>query len=268
MRRSDGGTTGRTRARARRDDAGGLLRWLAVLALCVAAVALAAQGAWAQDLDEEFDLAGRVVGEGGRPLVGAFVSFAGADWGSLTDEAGRFRLPDVLPGRVELHVEQLGYADGSWAGVVGPGSDALIIRLEPRAVMLEGLRVVTDRFETRRRALAVSSRAYEREDLATSPYSTARDFVEARGGIFTTACRGRFASHATTCVWSRGRAVAPTVYVDEAPVFAGMEYLAVMEPHELNRVEIYGRGTHIRVYTQNFMARAARIRLQPVAFFR
>lgn len=240
-------------------------RWTARLAgavVAVVTVGLAAGGALGQEV-EAFDLTGTVVGESGQPLVGAFVSFPGADWGSLSDEEGVFRIPDILPGRVELEVEQLGYATLTWAGEVGPTSGPLVLRMEPRAVMLEGLTVVTDRFRSRRNATATSSRAWDRTDLVTSPYESAAQFVSARAGLSTTPCR---AAHTSVCVWSRGRAVAPVIYVDEAPVFAGMEYLESMRPHELHLVEVFSRGRHIRVYTEHFMERAARTRLQPMAF--
>lgn len=235
----------------------------AAVALAVLAVALLTRSALAQDI-QEFDLTGSVVGEQGRPLVGAEVSLADADWGVLTDRDGRFVLPDLIPGRVELHVRQLGYADARWTGVVGPGSDAPLVRLEPKAVMLEGLKVVADRFESRRRGYPHASRSFEREDVILSGYSSMADWLHGRGGLFLTDCRTGFAS---TCVWSRGSAVAPQVYIDEAPVFAGIQYLSMIQPHEVYRVEIFRRGRQIRVYTQNFMARAARTRLQPIALW-
>lgn len=245
----------RTRVRALRGDA-------SRVATALLAMGVLAQTGRAQE-PTEFDLVGTVVGESGEALVGAFVSFAGADWGSLTDEEGSFRIPDVLPGRVELEVQQLGYATRSWTGEIGPDSGPLVLRMEPRAVMLEGLTVVTDRFRNRRNATATSSRAYDRTTLVTSPYESAAQFVTARAGLSTTPCHG---PHTSVCVRSRGRVVAPVIYVDEAPVFAGMEYLESLQPQELHMVEVYAGGRHIRVYTEHFMERAARTRLQPIAF--
>lgn len=238
-------------------------RWLATLALVALAVALLARSALAQE-GESLDLTGTVVGQAGQPLVGAMVSLTGADWGSLTNEEGRFRIPDLYPGRVELTVEQLGYADLEWAGEVGPDSGPLVLRMEPRAVMLEGLTVVTDRFRNRRNATATSVRAWDRETLTTSPYESAARFVSARAGLSLTPCRGNV--HASTCIWYRGRIVVPTVYVDEAPMFGGLQYLEMLRPHEIYMVEVYSRGRHIRVYTRSFMERAARTRLQPIPF--
>jgi len=249
-----------------REEGRRVTRWAGILVLSVLALALATGSALGQEEnDEAFDLAGVVTNDSGQPLVGALVMFAGSDLGTLTDTEGRFRLPDVLPGRVELTLEQLGYADRRWQGVVGPETGSLLIRMEPQAVMLEGLEVVADRFESRRRAYPYSSRSWDRDVVATSPYDSMMQFVQGRGGLFLTDCRGR-TSFSSTCIWYRGRPVAPRIYVDEAPVFAGMEYLDMIQPWEVHMVEIYRRGTEIRIYTQHFMERAAKTRLQPIAF--
>jgi hypothetical protein len=234
-----------------------------VLGLAVTTAELGAQARVAEPA--VVDVVGTVVDDAGRPLAGAFVSLDGSDRGVLSDERGRFRIPDLDAGRVVLRVEQLGYADLVWAGVVGTDPRPLVLALEPRPVMLEGLTVVTDRFRARRNAVATAVRAWERADLATSPYETAARFIAARAGLATVPCR---AAHSSLCVWSRGRVVSPTVYVDEAPIFGGMEYLDALPPHELHLVEVYGNGRHIRAYTEQFMERAAQIRLQPVAFLR
>ena len=215
--------------------------------------------------DATFDLTGTVVDHAGRPLVGAFVSLEGWERGVLSDARGVFRIPDLYEGRVVVRVEQLGYADRSWSGVVGPGSAPLVLRLEPRPVMLEGLTVVTDRFRARRNAVATAVRAWDRAELATSPHETAARFVEARAGLSILPCR---TARGGSCIRWRGRLVPTTVYVDEAPILGGMAYLEALQPHELHLVEVYRAGRHIRVYTEPFMEQAARVRLQPVAFLR
>ncbi len=75
-------------------------------------------------------------------------------------------------------------------------------------------------------------------------------------------CRGRWSSN---CLIVRGRAIEPSVWIDEAPVIGGLDYLNVMRPYELYMVEVYGGGRQIRAYTTQFMARAATTRLQPFA---
>ena len=209
-----------------RDGATPLARTVFAVGLAVMAVAMMARSAFAQDTVDPFDLTGTVVDERGQPLVGAFVSLSGSDWGSLTNEQGRFRIPDLYPGRVELTAEQLGYATLQWTGEVTEQSGPLTLQMEAQAVVLEGLTVVTDRFRSRRNATATTVRSFDRDRLATSPQPTVIDFV---------------------------------------PVIGGMDYLASFRPHELYMVEVYARGRHIRAYTPQFMERAAKQRLRPIA---
>ena len=229
---------------------------------------LFASGAGAQErpIDEvdSFQLFGQVVdAETGVALQGAWVGITGTDWGSITDSDGRFRIPDLDPGRLSLTVEQLGYETLEWSGDVVSGEDLLLIQLSAQPILLEGLEVVTDRFRSRRRAAATSVFAYDAGDLSTATEQTALDFVRFRtSGLVP--CNGRWGS---TCLWVRGRATEPTVYVDEMPLLGGLTYLETFAPWEFYMIEIYGQGRHIRAYTPQFMKRAAEIRLLPLPLF-
>ena len=130
---------------------------LAGLAAGLLLATATAHEAYAQDAQDRqpFELVGTVQDAGGRPLVGAFVAQGDSKWGSLTSETGRFVLPNVTPGPVSLTVELIGYETRTWTGIVAPG-EALKITLEAQPILLEGLNVVTDRFESRRRATATT----------------------------------------------------------------------------------------------------------------
>jgi hypothetical protein len=240
----------------------GVLALVSWLVLAVAAVALIAGRAFAQEPDAPapFDLVGTVTGEAGQPLAGAFVSLDGSEWGSLTDEAGRFRIPDVDAGRVALTVEQLGYDTLRWEGPVTAGG-TLALRLTPRPVVLQGLHVVADRFESRRRGVPTTVRWFDRAALATSPQQTVLDFVSTRAGVMRVPCSGRWGDH---CLIVRGRLTEPSVWIDEVPVMGGIEYLDMVHPYELYMVEVFAGGRQIRAYTTRFMERAADTRLMPI----
>jgi len=216
---------------------------------------------------EENVLAGRVIdATTGTPLVGAFVHLEGEDWGVLTGEEGAFRLPGIPGGILSVAVEQLGYLNTVHPARVGPGEAPVVLALEPDPVLLEGIRVVTDRFERRRQALAVPSQAFDREELVTSPAFNVLDFVAARTLLTPVRCGSL--SLDGICAYVRGSLRPVSVYVDEAPILGGLEYLETMEPQELERVEVYRSGAHIRIYTQAFMERAGKIRLMPMALLR
>ena len=241
-------------------------RLLMVFAAAFGALTLLTADASGQvEIIEPFDLTGRAVdAETGEPLVGAFVGLAGSDWGSITEGSGRFLIPDMDPGPLALTVEQLGYETLMWTGNVSAEAGELVLSVSPQPVMLEGLKIVTDRFRARRRAASTSVWAYEREDLVTSPHVSALDFLSFRHGLSGVPCDGR---RGDMCVWLRGRLVEPQVYVDEHPLIGGLSWLSSMAPHELQMIEVYGWGTHIRAYTPRFMERAARIRLAPIPIF-
>lgn len=232
------------------------------LALAVVAIALLATEAFAQTAAEPFEVVGSVVdAENGQALIGAWVAIEGSDWGSVTDDRGRFRIPDMTEGTLSLTVEQLGYETLTWQGDVRAGVP-LALRAEPEPMVLEGLQVVTDRFETRRRAVATSVFAFGPKELSTTSQRTALEFVEVRSGASSVRCNGR---RGDTCLYVRGRVVEPVVYLDEMPVLGGLEYLDAFRPHELYMVELYSGGRHIRAYTPRFMERAAKSRLTPIA---
>ncbi|MDP2955694.1 MAG: carboxypeptidase-like regulatory domain-containing protein [Longimicrobiales bacterium] len=240
-------------------------RWMPAVCvgLGILAAALMANKALAQErgADGSFDLVGTVTDPAGRPLVGAFVALEGAKWGSLTGETGRFLIPLVSPGTVSLTAELIGYETLTWTGQAAPGQ-ALALTLASKPILLEGLTVVADRFESRRRATATSVRWFDHRTLATSPQDNALDFLSARGGFPRVSCRGVWS---TECLLVRGRATEPWVWVDEARVVGGLDYLRTIPPHELYMVEVYAGGYHIRAYTTRYMERAAERRAMPIA---
>jgi len=221
--------------------------------------------AGAQDTPEEptDDLVGVVVdAESGRPLVGAFVALVGSGRGSATGAEGRFVLPGDLHAGVDepltLEVRMLGYETLEATREASEETSPPTLRLRPDPIVLEGLTVMTDRFRARRRAVATSVRAYDREELSTTAARDVVDFIRGRAGVPLTRQRGQW------LVWSRGRLVQPTVWVDEHPFPGGLDFLALHQPHEIYLVEVYGFGRHIRVYTNQYMERVSTGRMFPV----
>lgn len=231
--------------------------------VAIAAIALLTADAIAQDLNERFELVGTVVdAENGSALAGAWVSLTDSEWGSIADSEGRFRIPDLSEGPVALSVEQLGYETLSWQGEVSDATEPIVLEVTPRPLVLEGLSVVSDRFRSRRNAVTTTAFAYGTQELATASQRTALDFIALRGGSWPVDCAG---VRGNVCLIVRGRTIHPTVFIDEAPVLGGLEYLNALAPHEFYMIEIYGSGRHIRAYTPGFMERAAKRRLQPIA---
>jgi hypothetical protein len=234
--------------------------WAASLALV--ALAFVAKDAHAQQAPAHpaVDLVGTVVNQAGKPLVGAFVSVTGDDWGSLTDAHGRFTLPKITPGTVSLTAEQLGYDTLTVKRTVEAGVP-VTLTMTAKPILLQGLKVVVNRFERRRLSAPVSVQFFGRDQLATSAAPDMFDFMQARAGIWMEPCAGI----GSMCVYRRGRFMEPYVYIDEMPVLGGMDFLDTMRPSDLYMVEVYAHGAEIRAYTTAFMTRAAETRLQPIS---
>lgn len=253
-------TLGRVSRRASRSAAVGA--GLALAALLVLAAGSSAQDAIAAD-DGQFTVFGQLIdAESGEKLSGAFIGLTGTEWGSITNEEGRFRIPESVAGELALTVELLGYEKLEWVGQVENDDELLLIELAPQPVVLEGLKVVTDRFRSRRNGAAVSAFVYDADDLSSTVAQNAVEFIEFNSAAWLTPCNGR---RSDRCFFVRGRTVEPVVYVDERPMMGGLEYLEAFQPWEFHMIEVFAGGRHIRAYTPAFMERAAKSRIAPIA---
>lgn len=209
--------------------------------------------------DDEARIVGVIVDANTEtPLAGAHASVEASDWGSLTTDDGRFLLCGLGAGIHVVTVERLGYVTLESPIEADASGELVALQMRPDPVLLEGLEIVSDRFERRRRAVATSVRAFDQEAIASSGFWSAADFVDMRAGVITTPCG------MSRCVYYRGRRVSPTVYLDEFPLIGGWSELETIPTSMLYMVEIYRRGTHIRAYTHHFMKRAATVRLAPM----
>ena len=192
------------------------------------------------------------------PLEAVFVSVEATVWGSLTTDDGQFTLCRIDSGVHVVTAERLGYETVTMTVEADASGDPVELRMRPDPILLEGLEIVTDRFDRRRRASARSVRAYDQEDLTRSVHWSAAEFVDSRPGVFTVPCG------ISRCIFRRGEFVTPTVFLDEFRLMGGWIDLELLPTDHLYMIEVYGRGTHIRAYTHRFMERAARVRLAPL----
>jgi hypothetical protein len=259
-----GGRMKRLQKAPGRARAGRAFPAVAGLGLAFLAVAILAGRALAQERpqDQRIPLVGTVTDESGVPLVGAWVGLSGEKWGYLTDQAGRFEIPKVTPGPVTLELQQLGYEDLEWKGEASAGIP-LTLQMKGRPILLEGLHVVADRFASRRNATAARVEAFDRKELATSPHNSVMDFLRTQASIPLVECRSVWSD---TCFLIRGRTVVPSIWVDEVPLVGGSDYLTSMSPYDFYLVEVVGDGRQIRLYTNQFMERAAKTGLRPFPF--
>ena len=228
--------------------------FLPALLLCVGVPGVAAQDTGAP---ERVEIRGRVVDtDTGEPIQGAYISFKDRDWGVLTDDEGRFVLKADRSARYWVITENLGYEPLEFE-ILDPEPDPLEVRIKSSPIQLEGIRVMADRFRSRRRSVSTSVRAFDRVDLLTSPSRDMADFLQSRLGRPLRQCPFRSA-FASMCTFRRGRLTPVQVYIDEMPTFGGVAELESYRPQELFLLEVYGGGTQVRIYTTYFMDRIAK----------
>lgn len=240
------------------------MAWVLVGALLAATSVVGAQ----EMEEKELALVGKVVdGTTGRPLLGAFVHLEGEDWGVVSDPDGLFRLPGVsASGTLSIGVEQLGYVDLLETLAFPEEGEMAILALTPDPILLEGLQVVLDRFERRRRAHAFSTQVLDREDLVTTPHVDLVDLIQSRSFLNPAHCPPGYVE--SLCAVVRGRVRPVSVYVDEMPMLGGLDFLSMVQPQELHLVEVYYSQGHVRVYTEGFMERTGRrpMALMPIGW--
>lgn len=184
----------------------------------------------------------------GTPLPGVVVELPEEDRRAITDAEGRFVFMGVEPGQYRARVRHLGYQEHSDTWTVPTGAMRLTIALGPAPVTLEGITVHGYSFgaqlRDRRLKATVASQAIERDRLAITGARSGLEAVMEGALLNRTPCGigGR-----QICIWSRGRAIAPQVYIDDRQTY--LEELDTYPPRELYAIEVYGGGRQIRAYT-------------------
>lgn len=209
----------------------------------------------AQEPASEITLYGVLVDAMSRePVPEAWVEVDGTGIDAVTDSIGGFVLPGVEPGEHTIVFRRLGYYTTELT-LRTERERSLVVAIPAEPIVLEGITVQVSRLDRRLRAVASPSRVFEGREIMRSATSDPVAFVRGRLGVPIVPCRF---DPSRDCVYRRGRAVRPAIYVDEAPVFGGLEAFRGYPLDAFYRVEVIGRGTMIRAYTRGFMARLAR----------
>jgi len=195
---------------------------------------------------------GRVLDRETRvPVAGAFVGLTRSDSGVLTDSLGVFTLGLLRDFDYALTVESLGYR--TMEVVLNPTApdEFTTILLPPDPVAIQGLTVLVDRFERRRRTYFGSVRVIDQDRLLNGGPGTAYDLLQ-RSVPFARPC---LRANEDLCMIRRGREQVVRVCIDERPAFAGARELEGFDSRELYLVELYDWGSQVRVYSRWYVDR-------------
>ena len=126
---------------------------------------------------------GQVQDEAGTTLTSASVGvYNAADslivTGALTDEAGRFMVPGVMPGTYYARVSYIGYEtqviDSITVSPASPRADVGVVRLAVSPVQLEGMTIESQRSAVQ---LAVDRTIYNAREMPAAAGGTAQDVL-------------------------------------------------------------------------------------------
>lgn len=189
------------------------------------------------------------------PIEGAVVQIADLRLSAVTDRNGYFEFPALVPGAFTFVTSSFGYETNREQSRVGPGN-ILLVRLNPMVFELPGVEVraqrLMSRITTRRLSTSASgTTAFTATQMASanSPRGIA-SFVTERTGfdIYPNV-------NDQLCVKQRGRPLLVQAYLDEVPV--PNLILQTVHPNEVELVEVFHSLAMVRVYTKDFLEKAA-----------
>ncbi|HET7229852.1 MAG TPA: carboxypeptidase regulatory-like domain-containing protein [Longimicrobium sp.] len=239
-------------------------------ALALAATLLAAAPATAQQAQQQrTTVHGQVVDtRSGQPVAHAAVYLGNDRTVTIADAEGRFELKRIRPGSRAVWAEAPGYTMEVQVAEIPSGEANLTLQMQSDPVRLATLTVTTSRLDRRARAYAGTARVFRESDLASMWYNNVQQLVESRGSVRATACPGSgFANRRGAlgapmigsyvgggdCIYARGSTYSSRVFIDEMPWVGGLESLSDFQLAEVARVEIYGHGREVHVFTRQFM---------------
>lgn len=193
------------------------------------------------------------------PVPGASVQIAELKRLVVTDHVGRFEFPELVPGHYTFVTSGFGYETNREESAVGLNA-FMVVRLNPMAIALEGIEVTVERLvrqlEVRRLSTPRASEAFETDAMQRTMEMDVAAFVDARTSL--TLYRDQLDR---LQVRLRGRQQPLRVCLDEVAVASG--FLGNIQPGELGLLEVYEGMGMIRMYTKDFLSRAAREGFSP-----
>jgi TonB-dependent starch-binding outer membrane protein SusC len=170
---------------------------------------------------------GRVVSaETGGPIAGAQIIVAATNRGSLTDQSGRYLIPNVPAGPVTVRVRMIGYRAGEQqVQVEADQSVEANFTLTREAIGLDEVVVTGAAGEQRRREMGTSMSRVTARDIEVTPIQNVQDVLYGRSpGVTVMANSGQ--PGAAASIRLRGnnsisQANEPLIYVDGIRMFSG-----------------------------------------------
>ena len=198
------------------------------------------------------------------PVPGAFIGLDAESRGALSDPMGAFMLPVGTADAYVLKVRQLGYRDLVFTVTAESARKPFFLQLDPDPVEIEGLRVLVQRFEDRRRGPFGAVDVLDQRALVEAPGGSGVDLIK-REVPFARPCDSQTEQ---LCLNQMGRLEPLTICVDGHRVSEMMAELEHVDPRGLYMVEVFRRTGQVHMYSRGYVERllAAGTDLPPLSF--
>lgn len=180
-----------------------------------------------------------------------------------TNDAGGFRFGSLGGGHWIIEVEGFGWLP-SRVEIDVRSDTAIDLQLERDPITEQVITEQVEKLSSRIRAVGQSLRVLDRQAIRRSRAATPVDILSGQGGVRVRECP---TSHRRACVDGGHSGIyEPFVFIDDRLVQCGLEVLNVYPNAMIDRMEVVGYGSVIRVYTTWFIEAmaAGRVRLQPL----
>jgi len=198
------------------------------------------------------------------PVTGAFIALDAESRGVLTDSLGAFMLPVGTADAYALKVRQLGYRDLVVTITAESARRPFFLQLDPDPVEIEGLRVLVQRFQDRRRGPFGAVDVLDQMALIDAPDGSGVDLIK-REVPFARPCDSQTEQ---LCLNQMGRVEPLKVCIDGHRVSEMMAELEHVDPRSLYMVEVFRRTGQVHMYSRGYVERllATGSDLPPLSF--
>jgi len=198
------------------------------------------------------------------PVPGAFIALDAESRGVLSDSSGAFMLPVGTSDAYALKVRQLGYHDLVVTITAESARKPFFLQLSPDPVKIEGLQVLVERFQDRRRGPFGAVDVLDQTLLVKAPGGTGVDLIK-REMPFLNPCDNETEQ---LCFNRMGQILPITVCFDGHRVSEMMAELEHVDPRGLYMVEIFRRAGQVHMYSRGYVERLleAGSELPPLSF--
>jgi hypothetical protein len=197
----------------------------------------------------------------GFPVYGVAIATSTTADRTASDSTGAFTL-SIPAGTTMVTFTGRGFQRTGQIVAATANVDLGRIPLLPDAVALEPIEASVSQLEERVRTFTGGVQVFGSEVLQHSGDVHLLDFVKHRVGARTIGCQALDPVSAGDCLRVRGIPARPRIFINEVQV-ANQEILTIYSPESVARVEVFGGGQMIRVYTRGYLEMMSRTSRRP-----